>query len=114
MVTWPGAVSEPVEREAKVRNAPNFLARMRLMMPASPMQRAMVGFWRVVRSSKASRNSTMSAPASAATAASRRAWSVEVTRMGTQRRVMGIGVQDNVAGGDAGVGARLAIADCGL
>src|SRR5438477_238002 len=46
MLTWPGAVSASFERLANVRNAPNFLARMRLMIPASPMQRAMVGFWR--------------------------------------------------------------------
>jgi len=53
--TCPGAVPESSASEANVRNAPNFFASTREIIPASPMHRAIVGFWRCWRISNASR-----------------------------------------------------------
>ena len=43
IVGWPDAVAVLGSSAAKVRQAPNFLERMRDAKPSSPMQRAMVG-----------------------------------------------------------------------
>src|SRR5687768_278823 len=54
IVTWPGAVALSSRNDANVRNALNFFARTREISPASPIHRAIVGFWRVWKSSNAS------------------------------------------------------------
>ncbi len=42
-VTCPGAVADSGSSGANVKNAPNFLAKTRLISPASPMHKAIVG-----------------------------------------------------------------------
>ena len=55
MVGWPEAVAVCSSMAAKVRQAPNFLERMREARPVSPMQSAMVGLNLDSKISKTSR-----------------------------------------------------------